>query len=703
MSAQSEWETQVQENEEFLAGAQFTEEQIRILEKRGQAPVPINVVYQVVNQAVGMLTANNPRFQATGREDSDTQRGRLAGQLCDWVWHNSRGNSVLKRACFDNYTSDRGVLMAYIDPSADFGQGEVMIGHLKSTEVYPDPHSRDPHWRDASAIYVHRVMTDEQIFAHWGIPKSELGSPRVVHASGSYMNRAKSEGQHVGPNAVDTTAELYSTIERYTKVPITFYRVSEKPTGEIKVLNEEEYEEYVNRIAFIVHTVEGQEYVVDEDEALEVQSVVQTYGDTIHYEVPPPAAPGEQPEPEIVPGPETGQNPNEIPGSTTQFEAVTIGALIQARVILSSRTKVTRVKRDLIAGDHHAGSHIMQCDDYPLKPITSNHTGNPYPTPDVAQVKGIQQSINKHHMLILAHAASSTNLKVFIPEGTVNKKTVEEEFGRAGVGVIEFDADSGMAPVIAQPTPLNSQLYANIDRLVNFIYTLFGIYPFQQGDVTGAPDTYKGTVLMDENAMRRIKSKIADMDESLSQLGRVVVQLCQGLYTTEKVIRLVQPNGTTEEVVLNQPVYDTYQTKLLKRINDITIGHYDVQVVSGSTLPSSRWALLDYYRELYRDGLIDQQEVLMKAEVFDAEKVLGRFSQMNQMQQIIEQQQQAIKDLEGDLQTARREVIHAKQDAILTKFKSSVDRDEVRTSAAATLVQQRLQDQLTIQKQEANA
>jgi hypothetical protein len=224
------------------------------------------------------------------------------------------------------------------------------------------------------------------------------------------------------------------------------------------------------------------------------------------------------------------------------------------------------------------------------------------------------------------------------------------------------------------------------------------VYPFQQGDPTNAPDTYKGTVMMDENAMRRIKSKTADVDEMLTQMGRVVLQLAQATYTHEKLIRLVQPNGVTREITLNSPYYDEFDAKLLKTANDITRYHYDVTVVSGSTLPSSRWALLDYYRELYRDGLIDQQEVLMKSDVFNAPEILDRFGQMAQMQSTIQAQDNQIKQLSGDLQTAQREVMHARQETEIAQFKTRIGKTEAEVKSSASLFQARLDDELSNQR-----
>ena len=78
----------------------------------------------------------------------------------------------------------------------------------------------------------------------------------------------------------------------------------------------------------------------------------------------------------------------------------------------------------------------------------------------------------------------------------------------------------------------------------------------------------------------------------------------------------MQPNNKPMEVVVNSPMYDDIGNVVGKQ-NDITIGKYDVIVLSGSTLPSNRWGRFEYYMQLYQAGLIDQIEILKQTDVAD--------------------------------------------------------------------------------------
>ena len=105
----------------------------------------------------------------------------------------------------------------------------------------------------------------------------------------------------------------------------------------------------------------------------------------------------------------------------------------------------------------------------------------------------------------------------------MNRKQLEEEWSRAGTGVIEYDPEFGQ-PIVAGPVPLPNELYKNREDAKQSIYHILGIHPLQSGDPSSAPSTYKGTVAIDEYAQRRIKSKLDDIDAMLNMVGKVVVQ-----------------------------------------------------------------------------------------------------------------------------------------------------------------------------------
>jgi len=698
-SARSDWSKQAAEDAEFRAGKQWSDKQVKSLRARAQEPLVVNVIHPAVEQAKAMLTANAPKFQSTGRDNSDTEVGRVFSDLMAWVWDISNGNTELKQAIDDYYVKGMGVMVAYIHPEADFGKGEVFIKSVDPLSVYFDADSQDPFCRDASNIIIAKRMTEKELIEIYPEFEDNIkASAQTSHINEESENRFGLMKEDVLPKPrkgemldIDLEREL-EVFERYTKVKIPYYRVFDPLSNDEKLLTDPQYAEYREEPAVIL-TVSGgeQQIFTDQMNVSKFMAIHDEVGKVYHLELDPMTG---QPTP--VAGRE---NENSIPNSYTAIDPIVKGELIDNEKIMVNKVMVTNIKQCISVGDEYLYSVVLPIEDYPVVPIMNNHHRNPYPISDVRTVRGLQEYINKLRSLIVAHASSSTNVKLLIPRGSMNKKQLEEEWGRAGTAVIEFDPELGQ-PIVAGPVPLPNELYKNEADAKADIERILGIYTFMQGDVGSAPQTFKGTVALDEYGQRRIKSKKDDIEYSVNQLARAVVGLMQYVYTSEKVIRLMQPNNKPKEVRINQNIYDDISGHLMEKLNDISVGKYDIIIVSGSTLPSNRWARFEYYMQLYQSGLIDQIEVLKQTDVADMEGVLERAGQMQKLMQQVQQQEDQIKKLQGDLQTAQRESVHDRKRVEVKEFEKKLAKAEAKAEMATQLYKSRASDELAKLKEE---
>ena len=698
-SARSDWSSQAAEDAEFRAGKQWSDKQVKSLRARAQEPLVVNVIHPAVEQAKAMLTANSPRFQSTGRDNSDTKVGRIFSDLMSWVWDISNGNTELKQCIDDYYVKGMGVMMSYISPDADYGKGEVYIKSIDPFSVYFDSDSQDRYCRDSSNIIIAKRMTEKELIEIY--PEFEENirqSSETSYISTIDENRFGIMKEDVLPKSrknerldIDLEREL-EVFERYTKVTVPYYRIFDPQSNEEKILTDPQYAEYREEPAVIL-TVSGGEQKIFTDK-LNVSKFMQIHdaiGNIYHLELDPLTG---QPTP--IAGRE---NANSIPNSYTAIDPVAKSELIDSDKIMVNKIMVTNIKQCISVGDEYLYSVVLPIENYPIVPFMNNHNRNPYPISDVRTVRGLQEYINKLRSLIVAHASSSTNVKLLIPRGSMNKKQLEEEWGRAGTAVIEFDPELGQ-PIVAGPVPLPNELYKNEADAKSDIERILGIYTFMQGDVGSAPQTFKGTVALDEYGQRRIKSKKDDIEYSINQLAKSVVGLMQYVYTSEKVIRLIQPNNKPLEIKINQNLYDDVSGHLIEKVNDISVGKYDIIVVSGSTLPSNRWARFEYYMQLYKSGLIDQIEVLKQTDVADMEGVLERAGQMQKLMKQVQEQEEQIKKLKGDLQTAQRESIHDRKRVEVKEFEKKLAKAEAKAEMATQLYKSRASDELSKLKQE---
>lgn len=349
----------------------------------------------------------------------------------------------------------------------------------------------------------------------------------------------------------------------------------------------------------------------------------------------------------------------------------------------------TRIKVTASIGQVLLYETILDTDIYPVVPVPNIWTNTPYPKSDVNKVKDMQRLLNKLFSLALSHAQTAAGLKLMIPQGSVEDLSQIEKDWANPNAVIEYDPSYG-EPHLAQPQPLSGEFYALINQVERYIDLNFGVPELLQGFKSGATDSVRGTMLLAQMGEGRGASKLRDIEMSLQQLGKVIYQMSKGHYTFEKSFRIVQPNNDITEFTVNNRMYDDKRKELLTIQNDITSGQFDVRIMSGSTMPSNKYAEYQMYMEAYQLGLIDKVEALKKTEIYDKEGVLQRTGEVQRLQSIIGQLQNQIKEISGDLQTAQRESVSDRKRVEVEKFKSKLNKSQVGTDAKLKVEAERL-------------
>ena len=681
------WAQHAKEDKEFRLGRQWTKEQEDTLKARGQAPIVVNRIHPAVEAAKALMTANRPSFRVAPREDSDNKVATVMSAMLAYMHDISDGRSVIRQMIDDYYVMGLGYIQVYQDPMMDMGKGEVCIHDVDPLDVYVDPNSRDKFFEDAENIIVSRLFSREQAAALYPMYDKAIRNANNNTADFDHdrpeTGRANDSAVHF-PEDVDRTdnTEYIRGYERYYKVMVNKFRVYEVFSGKEYLFNDEEYAEYLGQKAWLIQG----KIITNEKEAMELVSQLEM------------AQQQKRAQTRALMDQEGFTEEAETPlPEPIEVQELTFDELIERGAIQSVQTQVKRVHMCVIMGDKHLYSRELPIEDYPIIPFMSLHTRTPYPQSDVRMVKGLQEYINKMRSLIVAHATTSTNTKILVPEGSVDMTEFEQKWSQPGVA-IPYDPTDG-APMPVQPTPLPNELYSGETNAKSDIDHQLGLYEMMMGNTQAAPQTYKATISLDEFGQRKIKSKLADIEAGLTKVAQVAIPLMQQLYTTEKVFRVVQPNNSISEFMVNRKLIDD-KTGEIQVFNDITVGKYDVVYISGSTLPSNRYAELEFYMDAYQKGIIDRTEVLKKTEVFDMEGVVQRTDELMQLQGALQQAQEEIKKLKGDLQTRDRESVNLRKKVEVEKFKSDLDQLGNKAKAASTVYEKRLDDNLATIKRD---
>lgn len=697
------WPERTIDSDKFYNGHQWLAGDIDAVVKRGESPFVQNETKRIIDGKISKLTANSPKFATTPREDADVGMSRVASMLMDWHWQQSGGNLQLDRGL--HHWSHRGGvawLFSWYDPQADAGRGEVFTKVIEDPlDVYCDPNSKDVLARDAQHLIVKRVLTEKQCLEFWPRQKGRITSAihlqpgENVENSTEYAYRDRAgdtSGPPLGQQSDDQYHKRYLILERYTPIRVPYVRIFHE--GEEKIFSEEEVSAFWQGVAYVIDDGEEQQAAILGEAHDEARQTYEHFGGqgqpiTFHLE------PTEDGDAVPVAGDETADS---VPDSTVIISPIPRNELRdQVIEVPYSERRYRRVTSIGPVGiSLQLDNTILPYDQFVLTPVFNGFNGNPFPTDDVDQVRELQQQINFKNQKINKHLATSAGPKVFAPIGAFNQDpTAEDKIASPGMEVIYYDSNQGELK-FWEPQALAAELYLSVERDIKSMERILSTYEFQFGDSSSAHQTAAGTLALDQFANRRSGGDLRKIESALSWHGQLVMQMYQRHITSEKVIRLVNPSiGQDETVYIN---YDDLSREA-HRINDITVGKYDVKVVAGSTLPDNRFALADFYIQLFQLGAIDQEELLKKLEVFDVEALLARSSERAQLRQAVEQLQEEVKRLQGDMQTADRELRVADRRVSGEKFKSRLDQIENKAEADRQLAAARFGDAIKEQKQ----
>jgi len=653
------WIDKARENELFKYGVQWTEDQYNELIAKGHIPLVINRIEPAVELGKSMLLSNKPKFRVIPVEDSDSQISHAINGLFEYTWKRCHADIEMDTTIENFLDKGMGIMLVYVDKYADGGRGEVSYMSVSPYDVYVDPNSRARDCSDASDIIVSREYTKKQLL-HL-IPDFEK-EIKKANSTNLGMNQPTRElygtitpvfsGDYQG-SAFDENIRGY---ERYTKIWINRYRVFEKWSGREMEFDERQREVYYKTPCWILNSEYGEELIVEENEAQQkIAMLLQDYKNKqaqfehllkqaeqdpsiaqqmIEQGIQPPV------EPDVV-----KTTLQDIKENTNQIDEVIV--------------PLQRIRKIFVIGESLIDNTVLPCSEYPIIFFMNKHTGSPFPLSDVELVKDNQRYINKMKSLILAHTQAATNVKLLVPRGS-DVDAIKREWGQPNA-VIEVDMDIG-APILAQPLPLPNELYTNVQQAKEDIDYQFGLFESMHGNPNQIPDTARGIMMVDEFGNRRLKVKQMVIEHALELLGRVTLEYIQNYYTAPKIFRILKPNNSMTQFAINKRLYDDAGQFTGKIENNVGLGRYDVYVEGGSMLPANRYAQLSFYMDAYEKGIVDRVEVLKKTEIFDKDGVLQRIDDVERLTQQVQQYEDQIKQLQGDMQTRERELFHSKVD-----------------------------------------
>ena len=673
-----QWENVNQKGYDFAHDEQLTQQEKDSLEAQGMPTFVINRILPVVEMLNFYATANNPRWQAIGTEGSDIDVAAVLSDLCDYIWQLSDGNTLYNNAVNDSVTKGVGYLLASVDKDMDNGMGEVIISQPEPFDIYIDPKSRDMLFRDAAFILIRKVLPKNHLKKLFPEHKrkitaasSDEQSQRSWSARSLGDNEQKlfafndtTEQANLAIEADGTEDELSEYFEIYEKIKVSymsvFYRIPPSPEVMEQIKQQAQVAKQEMEAEIQVSLLETQQKL---QEAVQSGNMLP---ERMQLELQKEQKMAQQ-QLQAFEQQTISQLQNEaskienVIVSEKEFKVLMENEKIAENIVDQVQFYDVRIKQTVAVGDKLLFDQVLPdtVKDYPLIPFHYKWTGTPYPMSAVAPLVGKQQEINKAHQIMVHNASLGSSLRWMYEEGSIDSELWEKYSSAPGALLPIRPGVEKPTPVM--PAPLANAFFQIVQQGKGDMEYLAGIYSSMMGDAGGASETYRGMLALDEYGTRRIKQWMnTSMEPALKQLGKVILQFAQSVYTANKRFRIIQPSAIQEqrEVEINIPIYNDMGQAICKAM-DISAIKYDVRIISGSTLPVNRWAYLEELKQLMQLGVIDDIALLAETDLKNKENIMKRKSLYSQLQGQLGQLQESLKDKEGTIETLERQLVQA--------------------------------------------
>ena len=661
------WESANQQGHDFYLDNQLTHNEKKALEDQGQPTFTINRIIPIVEMLTFYATANDPRWQAVASEGSDSQVAHIHNDIADFVWYLSNGKSMMHQVVQDACTKSLGYMQVYVDPNSDQGMGDVKIRSLEPFDVYVDPQARDPLFRDAAFMMVHKVLPRAQMENEFPEFKNKIKKANSQYPS-HYSHSQKADERdfqykdiNENFNILGEDDTLIDYYELYEKISVPYMNIfyTVEPT-------EQEIAEIEQQAIAQAQEQQAEGKVVYQEKLLQLQQALEG-GQIIQARFEKSAAELEK-QFNVKFEQIKSQIMQEMIAQNTRTEQKVISEKEFKLFIKSgfgdnivSQTKYFeyKIRHTIVVGDQIIRESILPSNTYPIVPFVYKYTGTPYPMSAVAPLVGKQKELNKAHQLMVHNASLGSSLRWMYTDGSVDVDYWEKYASAPGA---LLPVNNGYeSPKEVLPAQLSSAFVQMVQEGKGDMEYLAGIYSSQQGDMKAQHDTYKGLLANDEYGTRRVKQWVEQtIKESLTQIGQLVKDYSQALYTSNRIFRIVQPSAIQEQrqSEINVPIYNDYGESIGK-YNDYQAARFDVRVIAGNSLPVNRWAYLGELKELMQLGVVDDIAVLSETDVKNKELIAKRKSIYSQLQGQISQYEEEVKDKDGTIETLTRQLIQA--------------------------------------------
>ena len=168
---------------------------------------------------------------------------------------------------------------------------------------------------------------------------------------------------------------------------------------------------------------------------------------------------------------------------------------------------------------------------------------------------------------------------------------------RRGVRFFNPDPDApGLTPQYTGGPQVSVGLQTTIQNMMQMVNATANVFNAQQGNAMASQSGIAGMQQIDQGNLGANKW-FKDLEVAICQIGKVLVGAIPKVYDSTRQIRVLEEDGTSKFVTLNNNILDAESGKNVE-INDLSKGIYDVVCEVGPAFNSQQKATADKFLEM---------------------------------------------------------------------------------------------------------
>lgn len=245
-----EWRKEAQEDFEFAAGRQYSDEELKALQKKKRPVVVFNRIAPVLDSVHGQEIGNRQEVRYIPREMGDAVANEMLTGAAEWFRDQSNAETHESDSFLDMLISGLGWTETRID-FEEQKDGKPTIDRVDVFEMYYDFNAKARNLTDSRRVHrIRRLPLSEAIAMFPGYDKSQLDASWTTVSNAADLKSTEAE-----PNGSDDSGDGMVTIVHSQWVERESYYVAQDPTtGEESEFSVDEFKTVNARMKALMGT-----------------------------------------------------------------------------------------------------------------------------------------------------------------------------------------------------------------------------------------------------------------------------------------------------------------------------------------------------------------------------------------------------------------------------------------------------------------